>query len=419
MKNVKGIRLYNVLVEENSEFKLSVDELYLYSILRRLNNFNLETVISMDGIEQYSRNFNDIKFYSKLQEARKRVKSCLLNLLDKGVVQVDSEPKNYDQLLKITFVENLGGYEYIPFDTFDSMNRMVHNYIYFVVSKWKGTKDGSFHCSKSRWADILNVNPKTADKYVNECVEDGLIFKNVGDYSNAEARNGQMKQDSNQYKIVPFTDEEKSNMQKKEEKENTLDLDAGVDDSWGESNKFPFDTGNWLSKGNLTEDDYEIYILHLDDQDFISECDKKRKRILNSKKGEWFKNSIDKPYMEQAKECLERKENGKREKQATDIVHNTDDVALLVQGRIIPHAEWNQSDKIDEIYYLYGERDSASPDGVGWSIRKVSLMDNEDVEMYRPDEKGEWDSDVKQVERDMQYEDERVIGLPSDLEKYY
>ncbi|MGR9049233.1 hypothetical protein ACQ4XT_11440 [Halobacillus faecis] len=417
MKNVKGnksIRLYNKFVEENSEYKLSVDELYLYSVLRRLINRNEEVVTNMDVLEQY------IKFYSKQQKSREYLKECLLSLINRQIVHVDGKINSFSSLLTFTFTENLGGYEYIPFEQFDSYEKRIYNYIYMCVAKWKGK--GAFICTKNRWGDILGIHPKTAEKYVNECVDNGLIYKRPGDFTSNEKRKGQKSQEPNQYKIVPFTEEEKSNIQKKKEKENTLNLDAGIDKSWGETNEFPFPTGNWLVQGNeLDEHDYVIYLKHKKkndhlSKDFISKCNETRNRL--DKNGN-FKKYNEKKLIELAKEEMKGEEKqlaDKLKEQATEIIDKTNDVALLVNGQIISHAEWNQLDKVEDVYGYYGKQESNTPDGMAYVVERYPVSDNQDVEMYRPKKDGKWRNYIDTDLENQAYEDERMIGIPSDFE---
>ncbi|MFB7159380.1 hypothetical protein [Lysinibacillus sp. NPDC056232] len=74
--------------------------------------------------------------------------------------------------------------------------------MYLAVFKWANSGDGTFGCSKSRWANILKCSESTAIIGVNEAVEVGLIHKNIGDYNETG------KQNTNQYRTTPFKDDE-------------------------------------------------------------------------------------------------------------------------------------------------------------------------------------------------------------------
>src|SRR5690606_548834 len=115
--------------------------------------------------------------------------------------------------------------------------------------------------------------------YIKQCEEQGLLYRVMGDYTNNEARFGQSKQDEYKYKTTPFKEEEKSNIQRKKEREgSTGEL---YDIERFQNNEYSFPTGNWLNSNNLDVDDYVIYLKHKGinnptSKDFIADCDKKR-----------------------------------------------------------------------------------------------------------------------------------------------
>ena len=407
-----GILLYNVFVEENEDnkYRLNVEELYLWSVLRRLMNYNQETITSVNFIDKYTRQYLNTYFYKKVSDSRTKIKECLLSLQEKGLIHIDSKLKSNNELFKVTFAKLDSGYDFIPFSTFDNINVMEHLYIHFTILKWKGTKEGTFNCSNKRWMKILGVESEnTVKKYIKQCEEKGLLYRVMGDYTNNQARYGQSKQDEYKYKTTPFTEEEKSNMQRKKEREGTDHSTTDTNNEWGESdNKYPFDTGNWLNKNNLDVDDYVIYLKHKNksnpiSKDFIAECNQKRNRLDKNGK---FKMYIEKKLIEQALEEIEhqkQKQNELIEEQARQIIDETDDVVVLVDGKLLPYAKWNKKDKVEKVYYLFGKWVSQI-DSYVYELYSEEVVDNEDVERFRPDKNGEWDNEEKQLKREMELE---------------
>lgn len=401
--NSQFVMLYNVFRDVDSEYHLSVDELYLYSLLKRLINRNNETVVNVDILEQYS----NIPFHSRPTEGKRVIKKTLLSLKEKGVIYIDSEISKNNQLLRVTFEDDFdnNGHEQINFSDFDAYTDKTLFYIYFVVASWKKV-EGGFVCSYNRWADILSMTPTTAKKYVDSAIDKDVIYCSVGDYSDDEARSGQKTRNPNQYSIYPFTDEQKTNMQKKQDKEDDPTPQSDFDDDWGSSSKYPFDTGNWLNRENLDVEDYIIYLEHKDkidpiSKDFVADCKKKIKRINDGSKGK-FK-YIHEKNMEQAQEKIIERRNENQKQQANDILINTNDVALLVNDKIISYGEWNGQDTVNRVYYRFGDWVSIVDDHVE-ETRYVDVSDNEEVELHRPDENGEWDNDTKKHDREMRME---------------
>ncbi|ALX47862.1 hypothetical protein [Lentibacillus amyloliquefaciens] len=393
MSKGKSIRLYNVFREVGSEYHLSVDELYLYSVLRRLINYSSETLVTIDLLDKYTRQYSDIQFHSRKGESRPIIKNLLLSLIEKGVIETDeSLTSKSNQLFKITFSEmsKLGGYESIHFSKFDSVTDKTMFYIYFVVASWKG--NGVFLSSYNRWAEILDMTPTTAKKYVDSAVDKEVIYCNVGDYSDGEIRSGQKTRNPNQYSIYPFEEEEKSNMQRKQDKEEKS-TPVTIGDDWGESSKYPFDTGNWVNKNNLDVDDYVIYIerKRKDDhvsKDFVAECDKKRKRIMNG--NDKFKH-IDKKNMELAKDKIVEREQQKKEDLAEQQKQTKIDKIKDGQIVVVRDNEDVYLDSINDVQIndeLYRVQVMDSPfDGDSdylseHSIFNIVTKENQDYEVY-------------------------------------
>lgn len=415
MLNVNFIKLYNKFMRVDNEFHLSMNELFFYSLLKRRQDYSGVTVTSIDLIYDLMDQFHNIKFYSKKSESRNEIVNLLQSLQDKGLITVKGDTEKHNNLFEVSFTELKDeGFAQINFNTFDNITSISDLYIYFVVSCFNNINNDyktTFDCSDERWSQILGVKAiNTVRKYINQAIDNGLIHKNTGDYKNNQVRNGQNGQDVSQYKIIPFVEEEKSNMQRKKEREGTDHSITDINDEWGETNnKYPFDTGNWLNKNNLDVDDYVIYLKHKNNsnpisKDFIAKCDQKR-NILD-KNGK-FKEFVEKKLIEQAKEEIKhqiRKQNELIEEQARQIINETDDIVVLVDGKLLPYAKWDKVSKVERVYYLFGKWVSQI-DSYVYELYSEEVVDNEDVERFRPDKNGEWDNEEKQLKREMELDD--------------
>lgn len=359
--NGKSVRLYNEFREVGGEYHLSVDELYLYSVLRRLMNYDSKTITNVDVLEQYTRNILQSPYHSRTGEAKTKVRNSLESLLEKGVIHDNSESIKNNTMLEITFAEMsdvFKHYESIPFKKFESFTDRTLFYIYFVVASWKGSK-GGFNSSYNRWADILDVTVKTAEKYVDRAVEEGIIHVNTGDYSDIEARYGQKKRDSNTYSIYPFKEDDKTPAQKKKEQ---VDVPEPNGEVFGNSD-YSFNTGNWLNFGRLDVDDYVIYFENIDNKDFIADCEKTLRRIYS--KSEWFKNEEEPRLIKEAKTIIESKERERKQRLKKEQVKDGQIIVeRLSSGAVSPfdtedvYLDSFNMVKLDDIIYYIDFKDS-------------------------------------------------------------
>lgn len=353
MEKVNGqfLMLYNVFRDENGRFHLSVDELYLYSVLKRLAIRSDETIVNVDVLDQYTRNTLQLAYNKRDTLNKKVIREVLMSLIEKGVIHCNGEPTKNNTMLNITF-EDFGGHEQISYDKFKQVTDRTLFYIYFVVASWKKVDEG-FRCSTGRWAEILGMSPSTAEKYVKLAVEEGLIYVNIGDYSDKQVRDGQKQRDPNTYSIYPFKEEDKTPAQKKLERKDTPEP---IGDVIG-NDDYSFNTGNWLNYGRLDVSDYVIYLENIDNKDFIAECNKSRQNI--SKKDKSFKHR-DKDMMEEAKAIIENKKL-EREKQLK--IERVKDGQIIVErlssGAASPFEteevlleSFNQVKLDDDIYYI-------------------------------------------------------------------
>ncbi|MET3658657.1 hypothetical protein [Sporosarcina psychrophila] len=207
MEFMKFIMINNQLIIENeeNEFQLTPQELYVYSLVSMSRDCRAEIYISASLIHAKSH----IALASDKKRAVKIIKESLISLKDKQVIRfatVDGEVTNNFKVNDILIVQ-LVDFETIDhtqlwFDVFAKTNDIYHLYVFLAVRKWLGSGDGVFTCSQERWSRILQCSQRHAVDLVNGAVEAGLIYKNIGDYNETG------KQNVNQYRTTPFKDDE-------------------------------------------------------------------------------------------------------------------------------------------------------------------------------------------------------------------
>ncbi|MGG2111781.1 hypothetical protein ABFY60_14850 [Lysinibacillus pakistanensis] len=199
------IMINNQLLDEKSEFHLTSNELYIYSLLSMSRNLRGQIYTTPSTIHD----MGHIKLASSQKRGVQTIKDTLISLRDKKVIKftnADGEITDAFKANDILLVElsefDTEGHTQLHFEVFDEIKGIRHLHVYLAVRKWKNSGDGTFTCSKSRWEKILKCSETTAIKAVNEAVEEGLIYKNIGDYNETG------KQNTNQYRTTPFEDDE-------------------------------------------------------------------------------------------------------------------------------------------------------------------------------------------------------------------
>lgn len=303
----KFVKVENVLVNEKSKYHLTIRELYLYTLLKKLQDVTGEVVINVTLLEDYSK----IKFSQTNKIAKRYIKDSLLSMHQKGVIKLDKDIKDYNHSITITFKDdfNKSGHEQIPIDKFFSFETMKDLYIYVVVSCFEGLD--KFTCSLERWSNILGVHEKTAHKYLKEVIEKELIYVNVGDWYKKDRR------ELNTYSIHPFTENEKSSQQKKKEKQKMQEQNndpfknaepVNDDGEWGEE---PLNKSKWYDwTVFLNVDDFVEY-LESEDGELIKQAEKRINALKQSEKGK----DLVKNYMKQAKNKIRERESQLKQEQ--------------------------------------------------------------------------------------------------------
>ncbi|PEL13775.1 hypothetical protein [Bacillus sp. AFS017336] len=224
------VRAYNPFSSAKSKFHLTEDEFYIYSFLFTYRGHD-------NSIRTCIYTINDllpVKFVKGDSKNMGKIKEVILSLIDKKVFishRNNEDLKNHSTLeFTINDMEIMNdgvsenkqvdednkfmNYSMIPYTKLLEFSSARDLYIYYVVSKWEtGCK-----LSYSSWGNILGVNTRSAIRIIDDAVERGVIYKNIGNYSDStvDGRN-QKQQDSNVYKITPFNQKQKTIQTKKNE----------------------------------------------------------------------------------------------------------------------------------------------------------------------------------------------------------
>ncbi|WP_027725448.1 hypothetical protein [Tuberibacillus calidus] len=231
-KNIKDqdfIRVYNCLLDNKSEYFLNQNEYYIYALLFVNRMMDGSIKVNIDLLNQMMPN----KFTSKENLNKRKILETLQSLISKKVIKLENENDitsiKYYTLLELTVndfllmnnglidekenestnqVNQYKNFTKIPYHKFYDLD-IRDFYIYSLTAKWKH----GFKCSYETWKNILNLNDnKYAMKVINDAVDRGVIYKNIGDYI-AEKR-----QDINTYYIHEISDDLKTIQSKKNEK---------------------------------------------------------------------------------------------------------------------------------------------------------------------------------------------------------
>lgn len=299
------IKLWNHLGEENSDIHLSVKELYLYFYVSSLKRQDNVSVTTIDMLQDYL----PLPFVKTKKDNKNVIREGLDLLIGKELISITCNNVMVSKMIEVTnkcllyisingdFVKgkfkNYKGYESIEMDVVNAFEKVEYLYIYYVIAKYKNKCIMSY----SRWSTKLGVSESKAKSLIKEMKKKEIIYSVIGDYSNDRVVSGQKLQDSNKYSLTPFTDEEKSNMQRKLESDgntpeqsqdsenevidpfsyvNAENLSGEWDQSVGDAKN---DNGNWYSDTNpITEDDIKLYVNSTNIK-FRQHCESKMKQI--------------------------------------------------------------------------------------------------------------------------------------------
>lgn len=313
--NDAQIILYEQFIDPEHELYLSPNEFMIYSHLYLFRRYYKQiATITIDMMHQVlpkfkSRRETDNKMY---------IKSVLLTLRDKGLINFDEDDPKYSTVINITFnkMDNTR-YDYIPADIHEKTNDPKEFLILCVVEA-RCSRDKKRGCimSFSEWAKILGCTSQTAINVINRMLSKGLIWKKTGKF------NGN-KQEINAYFNYDIGTK-KENGQRSTGKPN----ENQVANHYVENPDSPLvEMGkNWfVDRSNLEDADFEAYV-HIENKKeedrtpgekaLYEAANNRAKRLRSTHKGrEFFDNKLKK-----AKRKINNKNNKKVREDNTEMM---------------------------------------------------------------------------------------------------
>lgn len=405
------IRAYNDFSLVGNRFYLTDEEFYLYCTLF-INKMVDESIITnIDMINQLLK----IPFSKTKQRNIKKTKELLASLINKNIFiphnNFDVDGLKNNTLLEFTINDKeLSGnideekvfknFAKVPYLKFTDFEYIKDAYIYYIVARWeKGAK-----YPINQWSKMLNLCEKQATTIINDAVDRGIIFKNIGDYIGNE-NGGQKHQESNTYFTSLIPESKKTAQTKKVDAENNhVDGDL-FDDADAKTVQIEIiqqmeaieDGHQWNVPGNvkLTVDDFVAY-LTTEDKGLIAKAKKRIDNISKKKEGKWVMDKL----IEEAKESIAiEKQTLKLAKEAEinnvakDMIKETSDIVLTVDGELIAYKDYNESMKVEKVFYyitvVYAE-------GFGVEIKSQNNPNN--IDKYRKNDNGKWKEEYELFE---------------------
>ncbi|MBY6274167.1 MAG: hypothetical protein CW346_18560, partial [Bacillaceae bacterium] len=289
----------------------------------------------------------NISFSNKESSNKKIIMNCLLNLKQKGIISFKADQFKNNTALYITFNEiEAKGYEGISYEKFRSFKNATDCYIYFCVARYQ--KLNGFEASYNEWANVLGVSRKTAIEIIENVCKRGIIYKEIGGYTDEEIRSNQKKQEKNRYYIQKV--EQKENVANKSatsSKENVQIVQEN--NTTNANNEQEQREHNWYVKGSeLTANDFYIY-LTTNDEKLKKQAEFRINAISKNEKGKYIVESLMKEAQEKVKD-EKRKAEQEMLKQMTNAVRLKDGTIVAVDEKNIDSIDVNE---VDCIFYSY------------------------------------------------------------------
>ncbi|WP_339227820.1 hypothetical protein NSQ77_19905 [Oceanobacillus sp. FSL K6-2867] len=297
------INLSNSLLEVDSNNRLNVEELYLFSYLWTERTYENRVKTGINFLNE------DVELLKDKKQNKKRVIGTLESLKEKQLINVEEKGK----MLIVTFAPHKEeGYTGVPYNKVEKLNPTGF-YIYVMVAKWN---DGARY-SYTKWAELLDCSESTAKRAIKKAVEAGIIYKLEGGFDNGWVSTGQLKQDINTYSVKPILTSVKEEKVKKETKSV-----KEVAPTYKEMEFAEYKVGNWFNKDKFADNkDYDEYLYRKAQAEngdkmaerFVKHCESRIEGWLNHKNENV--RSIAKDKLEKAKD---RFETGKSTKEQSN-----------------------------------------------------------------------------------------------------
>jgi len=342
------IKCYNSFADYSSQYKLTQDEFYIYCYLYTNRTYEEYVLTSVDLIHQTL----NISYSNKESSNKKIIMNCLLNLKQKGIISFEADQFKNNTALYITFKEiEAKGFESISYEKFRSFKNATDCYIYFCVARYQ--KLNGFEASYNDWASVLGVSRKTAIEMIESVCKRGIIYKEIGEYTDEEIRSNQKKQEKNRYYIQKVEQKEKDVTETSAtSSKETVQIVQENDTTNTANEQEETREHNWYVKGSqLTANDFYIYIT-TNDEKLKKQAEARINAISKNEKGKYIVESLMKEAQEKVKD-EKRKQEQEMLKQMTNAVRLKDGTIVAVDEKNIDTIDVND---VDCIFYSYYEQ---------------------------------------------------------------
>lgn len=204
------IKIYKKFTEYDNSLYLKPQELYLYCYLNTLKNIQNKVITSVDLIHQII----PLRYHNSREEInRKLIADHLLLLKDKDIISFNLGYKDIlgDRsgkyaAIEVTFNEVVSDdYYQLKFDEYNNFKNINHFYIYASIRGYDYYIDSEGlygrQISIKEFARLLCVNDRTLSYYIDNMIEQGLLYKLV----KKESIDSNQK-DRNRYRTIPYPD---------------------------------------------------------------------------------------------------------------------------------------------------------------------------------------------------------------------
>jgi hypothetical protein len=297
-----------------------------------------------------------------------------LTINDKKLSNTDVRDGKFKNFAKLGFVE------------FTKFKNSKECFIYYVVKKWD---QGAIY-SYGQWAETLQCSVASAKRYIKGVVDNKIIYVIIGAHtSELVAGRNQKKQEANTYSIKPFSKFEEVEAEDYEATEFVKDKKAekAITEQLNVIEQTEKDGHNWHVKAELTVDDFVVY-LTTDDEDLKKTAKKRIDIISKTEKGKYVMDDLmskAKEQLKKEKEKLEKKRFNDLEAVAKDIVDETGDIVLLVDGDLVKYSDYKAGMKVDKVFY-YQLKDLYEDEALIFESKSNPY----NIENYRKDSNDQW-----------------------------
>lgn len=199
--------VYNQLI--SGDFKLTVDELYVYSYLFTKRTYEEEIETSIDILNA------KVKLSSSARYNKENIKKALERLAELQLISIVEEGKALTITFNVFDALEANGFTKVAYDKFKELNP-TELYIYAAVARWETSPTGPARYTFEDWAEILSCGRTKAVADVKAAEDKKVIYIKSG------KRKEGVKQEVNTYSIAPLNGNEQPNPNHEVEEESAV-----------------------------------------------------------------------------------------------------------------------------------------------------------------------------------------------------